>query len=129
MSIVVGYIPNALGEAALTRGIAEAGLRGTSLVVVNATRADRLVDRNWAQGAQFEELQSRLAASGVDHEVRHFTTHETIADALLAVADEVAAELIVIGLRRRTAVGKFLLGSSAQEILLGADCPVLAVKA
>jgi nucleotide-binding universal stress UspA family protein len=44
------------------------------------------------------------------------------------IADEVGAELIVIGMRRRSAVGKLLLGSTAQRILLDARCPVLAVK-
>jgi nucleotide-binding universal stress UspA family protein len=44
------------------------------------------------------------------------------------VADELSASLNVIGLRRRTPVGKLLLGSVAQRILLGAGCPVLAVK-
>ena len=47
---------------------------------------------------------------------------------VLKVAQEVDATLIVIGLRHRSRVGKFLLGSSAQRILLEADCPVLTVK-
>ena len=45
------------------------------------------------------------------------------------LAAETNAELIVIGVRRRTPVGKLILGSQAQRILLDAECPVLAVKA
>ena len=44
------------------------------------------------------------------------------------MANEVDADFIVIGLRRRTPVGKLLLGSNAQRILLEASVPVLAVK-
>lgn len=53
--------------------------------------------------------------------------HEAAED-LLDVAAREDAELIVIGLRRRTPVGKLILGSNAQRILLDASCPVLAVK-
>jgi nucleotide-binding universal stress UspA family protein len=51
-----------------------------------------------------------------------------VAEQVLAVADEVSASLVVIGLRRRSPVGKLIMGSVAQRILLSADCPVLAVK-
>jgi nucleotide-binding universal stress UspA family protein len=44
---------------------------------------------------------------------------------LLKVAQEADSTLIVLGLRHRSRVGKFLLGSSAQRILLEADRPVL----
>ncbi|MGW3606483.1 universal stress protein [Micromonospora sp. NPDC005161] len=65
----------------------------------------------------------------MDHEVRRLVRGRDAADELVDVAEETAADLIVIGLRRRSAMGKFLLGSSAQRILLDANCPVLAVKA
>jgi nucleotide-binding universal stress UspA family protein len=42
---------------------------------------------------------------------------------------DVANALIVNGLRRRSLVGRLLMGSNAQQILLTADCPVQAVKA
>ena len=48
---------------------------------------------------------------------------------LIGIAEDADAELIVIGLRRRSPVGKLILGSNAQRILLDAKCPVLAVKA
>ena len=47
---------------------------------------------------------------------------------MLDLAGELDAELIVIGLRRRSPVGKLLLGSAAQHILLNSTVPVLAVR-
>ncbi|MET3719420.1 nucleotide-binding universal stress UspA family protein [Arthrobacter sp. UYEF21] len=52
-----------------------------------------------------------------------------LADEFLDVARQVDASLIVIGLRHRSQVGKYILGSHAQRILTQADRPVLAVKA
>ena len=70
-----------------------------------------------------------LLRSGVDHEVRQLVRGLEPAEDLIAVAEEIGADFIVIGLRRRTPVGKLILGSNAQRILLDAPCPVLAVKA
>lgn len=128
MTVVVGYVPNELGEATLAAAIEEVRRRGTDLVVVNTTRADRLVDPRYAQDAQAEALESRLRASGVPFAVRRFTSTDLAADDVLGVADDVGAELIVIGLRHRTPVGKLIMGSTAQSILLDATCSVLAVK-
>jgi len=127
MSIVIGYIPNQFGEAALTHGLAEARRRGTDVVVVNSTRGDALVDERYVGREGLVELERRLAASGVDHGIRQ-SVERDVGEAIVAVADEVGADLIVIGIRHRSPVGKMLMGSVAQRVIIEASCPVLAVK-
>jgi nucleotide-binding universal stress UspA family protein len=130
-SIVVGYVPKAEGKAALSRAVEEAKLRNLKLVVVNSNRGGReLSDSENAEiEQQLDQVRDELKSSGVEHEVRHFVRGLEPAEDLISIAGEVEAELIVIGLRRRTPVGKLILGSNAQKILLDATCPVLAVKA
>ena len=53
----------------------------------------------------------------------------TAAESLLATAVAHSADLIVIGLHRRSPVGQLVTGSTAQQILPDAPCPVLTVKA
>ena len=129
--IVVGYVDSPEGQAALDRAIIEADQRGARLVVINSHKGGQALDKNVA--AELEEsmvtVRERLEAAGVEHEFRQLVRGVDPAEDLIAVADEVDADLIVIGLRRRTPVGKLIMGSKAQQVLLDASCPVLAVKA
>ncbi|MBC9732007.1 universal stress protein [Nocardioides marmotae] len=130
-TVVVGYVPKPEGEAALAKAIDEARLRGAKLVVVNSHRGGPDADPADAEAAEAElaAVQARLEGCGVEHEVRHLIRGFEPAEDLISIADANDAELIVIGLRRRSPVGKLILGSNAQRILLDATCPVLAVKA
>jgi nucleotide-binding universal stress UspA family protein len=131
MAIVVGYVPTKEGAAALATAEAEARLRNAKLVVINSNRGGRDLDAEEARRYE-QELQAvrgRLEGAGIEHEVRQLVRGLEPAEDLIAVAEETQAQLIVIGLRRRTPVGKLILGSNAQRILLDAPCPVLAVKA
>jgi len=128
MSVVVGYVPTREGETALDHAVREARSRGVRLVVVNTSRGDALVDERYADDEQLAALGSTLADTGVDHEVVHTIRGRDASEEILSVARERRAELVVIGLRRRSPVGKLLLGSTAQRVLLDAPCPVLAVK-
>jgi len=47
---------------------------------------------------------------------------------LLDEAERLAVSAIVVGVRHRSPVGKFLLGSAAQQIILEANAPVISVK-
>jgi nucleotide-binding universal stress UspA family protein len=130
-SIVVGYVPKAEGRAALRRAADEARLRNLRLVVINSHRGGREFDREDAieSEAELDEVRNELDKAGVEHEVRQLVRGLDPAEDLISVAEELDAELIVIGLRRRSPVGKLILGSNAQRVLLDAACPVLAVKA
>ena len=130
-NIVVGYVPKPEGRAALRRAAEEAQLRSARLVVVNSHRGGREFHRDDAVDteADLADIHRELDEAGVDHEIRTLERGMDPADDLVNVANEVSAEFIVIGLRRRTPVGKLILGSNAQRVLLDAPCPVLAVKA
>lgn len=127
--IVVGYIPTREGEAALDRAIAEAALRKGELLVVNSSQGDSYVDSRLVQSEDWKSLQERLSTSGVSHQVLQPEKGHEAAENILEICRRHQAGLVVIGLRRRSAVGKLLLGSTAQSILLHADCPVLTVRA
>jgi nucleotide-binding universal stress UspA family protein len=131
MPIVVGYVPRAEGRAALRRAAEEARLRGAKLIVINSNRGGREMDDEDAirHEQELTDVRAQLDREGIEHEVRQLVRGLEPAEDLIAVAEEVGADFIVIGLRRRTPVGKLILGSNAQKVLLEAPCPVLAVKA
>jgi nucleotide-binding universal stress UspA family protein len=127
-TIVVGYVPSELGRAALRAAIGEARLVQGGLHVVNSSRADAYVDRHLADPAGLAELEALLAEADVPHEVVQHVGEGEPADQIVEAARRTDARLIVLGLRHRTQVGKLLLGSTAQRVLMDAPCAVLAVK-
>jgi nucleotide-binding universal stress UspA family protein len=128
MTVLVGYVTTPEGQAAFQAGVREALLRSEPLVVLNSPRQGAPVDSAMADDVQLKALREEAGAAGVELEIRQTPHHDDLAEDLLTVADDVKASIIVIGLRRRSPVGKLLMGSTAQRILLSSDLPVLAVK-
>lgn len=74
------------------------------------------------------DLGSQLAAMGVDRSAMHPVARiGTFVETVLSVAREAEVAAIVVGMRRRSRVGKFLLGSDLRDLLLAADRPVVTV--
>jgi nucleotide-binding universal stress UspA family protein len=129
-TIVVGYIRTPEGQAAVAAAVEEARRRGGRLVVVHSAKGGDLdAEEVIADRDALEKVESQLRGEGVEVVVRDYARGNEPAEDLVDVANAEQAALIVIGLRRRSPVGKLLMGSNAQQILLTADCPVLAVKA
>ncbi|MFC0359514.1 MULTISPECIES: universal stress protein [Kytococcus] len=135
MAVIVGYIASDEGRAALRFGVDEAIRRSEPLQVVHSARTGKGsgADSTRAFVRELENAESALAEAGVPLERLDFDRGNDPAEDLVEVAEQAETNgkpaVIVIGLRRRTPVGKLLLGSNAQRILLEAPCPVIAVKA
>jgi nucleotide-binding universal stress UspA family protein len=124
MTIVVGHLATREGRAALDAAIAEAERRSSRLLLVLSDKGGESPD-----GAQaLADVRRDLDARGVAYDVQEATAGRDVAENLITAAEDNGGSLIVIGLRRRSPVGKLILGVNAQRILLDAPCPVLAVK-
>lgn len=129
MTILVAYAPRPEGRAALEKGIEIAARRSERLLVVNASPGGTQEDTTLADAQDAEAIEERLAEAGIDAEFKQFVRGKTAVEEILALVEAQNVSLVIIGLRKRSPMGKLLLGSKAQDILLSVPCPVLAVKA
>ncbi|WP_069385268.1 universal stress protein [Cellulosimicrobium cellulans] len=129
MTLLIGYIPTPVGEAAFEAALAEAAVHGEDVVIVNSARRGATVDADLVDDAAADELVARASAAGVPARVARATHGHDMVETFDELVRSTGARMIVIGLRRRSPVGKLVMGSDAQRILLEAGVPVLAVKA
>jgi len=130
MTVAVAHQVSPTSRKALTQAVREATYRGTDLAVLHVVAsidADTTEAYRLGVSDEIEKVigdtppvpwKLHLATAGVD-----------IADTLLGLVDTLDADLLVIGARQRSPVGKALLGSVAQTVILHASVPVLVVKA
>lgn len=129
MTVLVAYAPRPEGQAALDKGLEIAKRRNEHLIVVNAGPGGTKEDLSVADAQDAERVQELLAKSDLNAEFKQFVRGKSAVSEIEALVDSQQVSVLVIGLRKRSAVGKLILGSVAQDILLSVSCPVLAVKA
>lgn len=129
MTILVAYAPRPEGQAALDQGIDIARRRNELLMVVNASPGGEKEDPAMADVLDYERVEKLLAAAGIPFELKQFVRGRSAVDEIQTLTETLPISLVIIGLRKRSAVGKLIMGSVAQDILLNVPCPVLAVKA
>ena len=132
MTVAVAYKVSPTAHLVLREAGREASLRQTGLAVIEIIESIDLDIADAHRRGLVDEVEKVLGEagiSGVPIEVYLATGEDDISDAVLGLAKEAGADVLVIGARRRTPVGKFLLGSFTQAIILDAEIPVLVVKA
>ncbi|MFJ6419315.1 universal stress protein [Paeniglutamicibacter sp. NPDC091659] len=128
MTIVVAYTPCPEGKAALSHGIGLAESQGEALLVINASAGTAYVDSSLATEDDAAEVRAHLESLAVPATSKQLIRGKDAAEEIIDLTDEINPSLIVVGLHKRSAVGKLILGSTARRILLGVECPVLSVR-
>lgn len=128
MAVVVGYSPSGQGTAALRSAVREAQRARIPLVVASHQYHDAEKGISVASDAEVRAAIDEITPDPPELEVRLSGEGEDLGDFLLRTAADVGASVLVIGLRRKSPIGKLHLGASARKVLLGATCPVLTVK-
>jgi len=131
MKIVVGFIDTPEGHAAIELAIEEAKLRQASLVIVNSMVGGHheRPEEYLAVSKRYEELTQRLDDLGIAYATHEYVRGEKPVTDIVTAVNEHGADLVVIGIRKRSATGKMILGSNALDILRESPVPVLCVKA
>ncbi|MGA9873896.1 MAG: universal stress protein [Rhodococcus sp. (in: high G+C Gram-positive bacteria)] len=124
MTVVVGYSPTVEGKGALPFAFGEARQRNTDLIIV--AEDDSASEDSFAAAVQ--SAREEADAAGVAVTVKANEPGRSHSDNLIDLSYVDGIELVVIGIRRRSPVGKLLMGSTSQRVILEAQCAVTAVK-
>ena len=123
-TVVLALRPDA-SEAVLEQAIAAARRENAALQAV-VFGPDTPTAPATSPLAECTRLGAALAEAGLEYAVHR--AGSDLAEQILGLADDHGARLIVMAAKRRSPVVKLLLGSSAQQVILEAECPVLLVK-
>lgn len=131
MKLIVGYKSGTtqaenLLELALKR--AQLFNATVSIVTIMAEGMEKDQERITKAEADLEMAKIHFDRKKIACETHLLIRGIDPADDLVNFAKETQADEIIIGVKNRTRVGKLLLGSTAQAVILNAPCPVVSIK-
>jgi len=130
MKILIGYENSNVANHALEVAIKHARAFNAQLIVATSMKGGPEVPRKTFDIAEktLERVKSAVKKEGVACDTRLSVQGLAPGEDLVEIAEKNDVEEIVIGVKRRSKVGKMIFGSNAQYIILKAPCPVVAVK-
>lgn len=130
MKILVGYRGSNIGQDLVQLAIQHAKAFAAEVVLVTSlpggakTSTEEIAEAE----ARLEEMKHLLEAQGIKSETHLLVRGRTAGEDIVSFARESSCGEILIGVKSRSKVGKLLFGSTAQYIILKADCPVVTIK-
>ena len=130
MKILVGYEESRVAEAALKLAHKHAKAYGADLFIVTSLEQGPGLKKEDIDKAEsrLEKIRKPFTADDIPCEVRATVSYQSPGEDLVNFAKENDVDEIIIGVKRRSKVGKLVFGSNAQYVILEAPCPVVSVK-
>jgi len=130
MKLLVSYSGTKESEAALKIARKHAKIFDAKLVVVSSSeggKGEKPEEINKIK-QDLESLQKDISEDGIACEVEQLARGLTPGEDIVLFAEENDIEQIYVGIRKKSRTSKLILGSTAQYIILKANCPVTSVK-
>ena len=131
MKILVGYDGSNEAKDALKLAQKHSKAFGAKIDVVKSITRNHPLDRSLIQTAEEKlerEIRNQLNGDITSYKTRLLVSSRSSGENLVWFAELENIDEIIIGVRRRSKVGKLLLGSTAQYVVLHALCPVITIK-
>ena len=130
MKLLVSYSGTKESEAALKIARKHAKIFDAKLVVVSSSeggKGEKPEEINKIK-QDLKSLQKDISEDGIECEVEQLARGLTPGEDIVLFAEENDIEQIYVGIRKKSRTSKLILGSTAQYIILKANCPVTSVK-
>ncbi len=130
MKILVGYDDSDASEEALKVAIEHARAFHAQILLLTSLKGGTETSQDDIQKAteNLEKAKKICDNAGISGEVHLLVKGLSPGEDIVSFAEENKAYEIIIGIRKRSKVGKLIFGSDAQHVILSAPCPVLSVK-
>lgn len=131
MKILVGYDGSNEAKDALELAQKHATAFGAKIEVVKSLTRNHPLNQSLVQATEEKlerEIRDHFNKNNVSYETHLLISSRSTGESLVWFAELEKIDEIIIGARKRSKVGKFLLGSTAQHVVLRAPCPVITIK-
>jgi len=130
MKILVAYDGSKVAKEALRLAIQHAGaFQGTILLVHSMVGGPEIPRKEFEEAEKdLQQQETILKGDGLTCETLLSVRGLEAGEDMVRIADEKKADEIIIGIQRKSKVGKLLFGSTAQYIIMNAPCPVVTVR-
>lgn len=130
MKILVGYDHSGVSEDLLKLARKHAQAFDAEVCLMTSLEQGSTLKSEDVQRAEsrLERMMALFKADSIPCETKVSVSYLGAGEDLVKFATENGVDEIIIGVKRKSKVGKLMFGSNAQYVILKAPCPVVSIK-